>query len=390
MSQGTRSVANEESLATQLRRSLDECLQRFERSEGISRDAYSPQETYHPMAEAEYLFALRDMVRVQLISDAQYQAKVGDAIRRLQESSVITERDTAAWGLGFAYGGAPPDEPYVITTALIARSLRGRDTQTVEPAEELHRRALTWLDEQAPRSAVGHRGREIQVPTFSPHTSLLVVNAAAMWAAALGDREDVRSDYEAVLDWVLDQYEEDVGWPYTPEGARVDLLHQCYILSAIGSARGFASVERRALGTVTSFIQGGYVPIDKFDFLSLDEAMSKIPSASSLWLRPKAASAFVFRPEPARPWSIGALLVTCADLERDGHYPGYWQVLGRRIAQEVTTGLDMEALTEKWGLRQLMHVAHGFAALLANLRSTKGIVGRRDRETDRGRQGGAD
>lgn len=58
-------------------------LEDFESRGGVSVDPYHAEPSYHPMAEAKYLWALAELLDTGLVSSAHFRSRVGQAVERL-------------------------------------------------------------------------------------------------------------------------------------------------------------------------------------------------------------------------------------------------------------------------------------------------------------------
>lgn len=323
------------------------------------------------MAEAKYLLAIDEMVRSGLMSDKSHARRAGDAVGRLEASAVVNEERVRAWGLGFAHGEGTAEEPYVVTTAFAAQALLSIDRRGHTPhARVVLEATLRWLDERVPLQRKALSAGHTQVPQYSPHTAAVITNSVALWAAGVALREGRRSDIAGPLEWIDTQYVAGAGWPYAPEHPRVDLVHQCYILNALGSISGYGAVEGRALECLSPFLQFGEL-IDKFDILPMEEAVATAAMSRSSLLHVRDEIGLVLYADAARPWGVGEFFLLCSFLERAGRHPQYWRAVGRRWAAHYLDHFDGVEMVQRWGLRQTMHVAHGLAAMLSNVRGRR-------------------
>ena len=361
------------SLASKLRDWVRDSVELFEEAGGVSSDPHWSETAYHPMAEGQYLMVLERMHASGLMSSSGYGKRSARALDRL-ESAALRQQEGLAWGLGFPHGGVGADEPYVITSALIVAALTPIASE-IPKAAALLEAGARWLDLEAPMTSVDVGQTSALVPHYSPKSPVVITNAVAVWAAALsGSHLPLTSNPELTAQWLCQEYVPGAGWTYAPGHSRVDLIHQSYILTALGTIRGFRFVERLALDCLSPFVQRDTV-IDKYDIFGTVEAIRRVTKTTGLWLRPMGGSSLVLHPDKARPWAIGALLVLCSKLQRSGRYPGYWRALARQCARGQIDDSSPETITGSFGLRQTMHLAHGFSALLANLRANGATQG---------------
>jgi len=87
--------------------------------------------------------------------------------------------------LGFAYGDAPADEPYTITTAQVVVGLvELEEALPLEQRDRVHElagEAVVWLTDGCPRLDIDG----LSVPAYRPTNQRPIHNATAYWARAL-------------------------------------------------------------------------------------------------------------------------------------------------------------------------------------------------------------
>ncbi|MFW6237461.1 MAG: hypothetical protein ACOC3F_03670 [Desulfosudaceae bacterium] len=165
-----------------IRSTLLDVIEAHERCGGRGRDDYFDEPIVHPMAEGKYLSTLATLHETRLLSADRMRSHADAALERLAATSVATAPDEAAWGLGFHRADTEPDEPFVVTTAIVASGLLdlpdglGADMATA---------ACTWLDRVAPRTNVEVDGGRASLHLYSPSMPVLIVNAVAVAAAVL-------------------------------------------------------------------------------------------------------------------------------------------------------------------------------------------------------------
>ncbi len=353
------------SLAGRARRLTLELLKAAHESGNRGPDAYTEERVPHAMADGKMLAALAVCRAEGWLSPLMDQLWTTAALERLDASRLVRGR-TSGWGLGFATRGYPPDEPFAITTSLVAAGL---DVTPGPLAKELLAGAARWL--------CGCCDPATGLPLFASVVPRPVVNVVAYWADAM--RRTGKPDRAAIgYEWVRQRSIPGVGWGYEPGNDRIDLLHQGYIveplrLAALAGSPGAPTLEvvERAARCVLATFDGPEHLLDKVDLMDESEAVSACERSRRLVLRPTGADDrwLVIHPKRARPWSYGETLVMAAGLAATGPNAVLWQ---RRLASMTTEVLDQwEQVTAPWDgnvfPRDAMHLAHGLASAAANL-----------------------
>lgn len=341
-------------------------LDAYERAEGVSpADDYDDTPRVHPMAEAKYLLACLELGESGVLSTGDLARRARASLERLEASRLVPRRGSAAWGLGFAYRDLPADEPFTITTSMVlhaaARAAAATPAGSAARFGRLVSGARQWLVEDL--GSVAADG--VSWPRYSPGLDLAAYNVAAYWAGALVSSADPdepsRAEVTSVAQAVLDRYVPDVGWPYSPDSPRVDLVHTAYIawglLAALPDRR--AEVEDAALRALLQFSgsfsgRGGWC--DAFDVLDLDEALSDGARTARRAGRVVDGAMIVDADQPARAWSVGEALVVLAELGRSERLGPYCRTLARFLA---SAAVDEHVPDERF--RHSMHVAHGLS-----------------------------
>lgn len=340
-------------------------LDAYERAEGVSpADDYDDTPRVHPMAEAKYLLACLELGESGVMSAGDLARRARASLERLEASRVVPRRGSAAWGLGFAYRDLPADEPFTITTSMVlhacARAAAATPPGSAARFGRLVSGARQWLLEDV--GSVVADG--VSWPRYSPGLDLAAYNVAAYWAGALVSSADPDDPSDAaataVAEAVLERYVPDVGWPYSPDSPRVDLVHTAYVawglLAALPDRR--ASVEDAALRALLqfsgSFSGGGWR--DAFDLLDLDEALSDGARTARRAGRVVDGAMIVDADQPARAWSVGEALVVLAEIGRSERLGPYCRTLARFLASAAVAD---HVPDERF--RHSMHVAHGLS-----------------------------
>ncbi len=330
----------------------------------VGLDAYSREPVYHAMADGKFLSALAASREHGIISEIVYQKFSAAAVERLVQHSIM-QADTAAWGLGFEWGGLPENEPYVITTCVVARGLAETEG---EAAGALLARAVRWLEDRA--------STDEPLPAFSPHVPRRVFNVIAAWAGVMwvaGQREAA----ERAFEWVLSHRVPSVGWTYEPGSVRIDLLHEMYTIDALALAGddlpGRPDLERTARSVLALFSTPDGL-LDKADLLDEAAAVESVSLARRTILRPVGDHWLVLHANPARPWSYGETLRVASRFADTGPNEAYWSSTLLRLC-EIVVGRWEEILRAAGGdhpnPRDTMHLAHGLACAAGILRKRR-------------------
>lgn len=346
-------------------------LRQYETAGGKSVDDYFETPQVHPMAEGKYLSALAALQRTGTVKDIT--GRMRQSVIRLEQTAVPQSKGLA-WGLGFPFREASAAEPYVITTCIVITGLM--DAIQVADGEDRDRLvglagdALTWLREGAARES----WEGIDVPTFSQSIPEVVFNVVAQWSHVLiraqnldvlpssGERQP--DDYYRAATTVLAEFQSNVGWTYGKLSTRSDLLHTCYIgnalLQALPDRR--EQIDRTMLVATTQFLSPhGW--FDRFDVLAAEEAMARPWPWNGRTHRFLDDTVLLGFDRPARPWSVGELLVLAAASSADGSTSHFWTTQLRPMAT-LAVGKAFGAKA----FRHSMHLAHGLTTVLESLR----------------------
>lgn len=348
-------------------------LNQHYRERGIGPDAYRETPMVHPMAEGRFLSAAVSACRAKLIKPERLAAMATTSLARLERRALVFGGGFG-WGLGFSWKEASANEPYLITTAIIAQGLC--DLVELLPdlplAAELSTKALDALEGWSSHSALPHPGLGLALPAFSPMMQKPVVNAAACAAAVLSHagRDPSGISRERLLH-IRESCLPGIGWHYAPQMPVIDLLHQCYILGALGiglgeDPRNSRFCDKMLVETVAIFSAR---PGSLLDTATHEQDEPELPPHPQAILRFTAGGALRVKPNPARLWSLGELLATIADRAAAGHDTG-WQAYAMPICEAVLARLS-ETEGEALFPRHLMHAAWGLARILEVARSRR-------------------
>ncbi len=363
------------STSTRAKRFIDNALKRIAECDGRGVDPYWETPAIHPMAEAKLLSAVAAYARAGLISETGSRAICTEVVRRLGETA-LPRFGGIAWGLNFPWleRSAAADEPYLITTSLVAIGLCDARRLGFPGGSELLEGAVralaAWPALQLPSGPI---------PVYSPAIAQPIINTAAMWAVALIEAGFCTADaplLSPVKRFLEANYLDGLGWRYGVADNIIDLVHNAYTLQA--ARRLFPDSFEAQAAALIGLLRNG---------MSFDDKVRVIPAAGIFELSPRVQfqivgdHAIVRTGDSARSWSSGEILVTIADLADQGDHRRYWLGLLRLTLAEAVDQLAVAAedspmavdsdLQEQHGalyVRHLTHVLHGFARALETIR----------------------
>lgn len=363
------------SLGTRLRISAEKLLHDYTEYKGMSSDPYNDHHQFHPMAEGKFLLALAALARSRVFTCVQFKEHASQSLERL-ESHAIPRANGHAYGLNFAYGELPADEPYVITTAIVAHGLL-ECAELFADSEVLHQ-LITGCSEYLVdvECLPVNNGLNIFVPVYSPHNRVIIYNAVAYWAMVLHKDPNLSgTHYDETLKvakWLARDCLMPFGWPYEHGSARYDLLHTCFVLNSLAAILPGKYMEKIAIPVLAQFTGfNGY--IDKFDSGHHDWAISVCTRSSSVVARFHPEQAIIYHNKTARAWALGELLVFMAAMAEQGQHKAYWTTMMKRTAATTLHKLDSnsdEGDMDKPWFRYTMFLAHGFSRVLEVLRKS--------------------
>ncbi|MGO3648235.1 hypothetical protein [Agrococcus casei] len=308
-----------------------------------------------------------------MISQAVANQWISSALKRL-EASTVPFAAGKGWGLGFRNGQAPADEPYLVTTAVVAAGLRNAAELTLESASELTARArllrdvaltgmATWMHPDHTHG--GHHGTGL--PYYSPSVPIRIFNAVALALAEVlldspYSEAEVWRRYESLIQ---DEFIPDVGWPYSTDSQVVDLVHQAFIIDSF-QIRGIS--QQRAIddtllvfATPFGYVDAGIAAVSQnaANHGRLEYAVQR----GETWVHRK--------PSRARVWSLGAhLLVLANALPGDAEWAHQSRTSARSVAAELIASRQRE--DDDWKFpRQSLFAAVGILALVAREREAR-------------------
>jgi hypothetical protein len=361
--------------STRAKRFLDAAFAEIAACDGRGVDPHWATPTTHPMADAKLLSAAATYARAGLISESGFARVCTEAAGRLAETA-LDRFGGLAWGLNFPWPerNAAADEPYLITTSLVAIGLCDAQSRGYAGANPLLDAALAaligWPTTSSPHGPI---------PVYSPVISQPIVNTAAMWAVARLDAGGCASDdpgIRAVAAFLEANYLPGLGWRYGLSDNIIDLVHNAYTLQAV--RRLFPDrFEAQAAALI------GLLRSETW----FDDKVRVVPAESVFELSPRLPfqivgdRAIVRGGGASRSWSSGEILVTIADLADLTEHRKYWQGLLRlmlaeaveRLSDETADGEvvvagDLRSGEGALNIRRLAHVMHGFARSLETIR----------------------
>lgn len=362
-----RSVPRTASLA-EVRDAALALLDEYDASRGVGdADDYDSTPRVHPMAEGKYLLACAELADAGILTAGALQRRARPVVDRLAGSSV-GGAGSAAWGLGFSFRDLPSDEPYTITTSVVAhgltrvsRHLRGN---AFGESTDLRDRAVRWLLTDVPR--VPFHGAP--APAYSPNLPVVAHNVSAYWGGALvgalPDDDPALAEVRSVAEKVDDAYIDLAGWPYAPSSPRVDLVHNAYVgwglLTALPDRR--VRLGRRLLTTLSQF-GGGATWFDAYDVRETAALLQDPATSAGSAIRVLGEWTLVGLARPARAWSVGEALVLLGELSVD---PVVGELAHRQ--QRTLAGVVLRDYLPEPRHRHGMHLAHGMASVLRRAR----------------------
>lgn len=366
-----------QSHAGQVRTTVEGLLAHHAAAGGKGKDAYWDERLYHPMADAKFLMALTALRQTDLLSISKYQHLAEETARRLKMSSVQA-RIGRAWGLGFTWRQLPPDEPFLITTALVAEALgMSRSALSDSPLveiEETYREAVhtiaSWCGRWVARDSLTGQ----MLPIYSPGISEPVLNTAAMackvlvrYGADAGVSPAQITKARVDLQCIANSRIKSLGWKYCHNSPIVDLIHQSYLLSAMQQIVE-ASVLEEWVHECLSVFSANETFQDRCrivgkEYPGIGTEVVTIRKFENYYVE--------FPIGAARLWSVGELLaVVCAIASASTHRTA-WKKCANRLSGWIMQRLISGHLDSCYP-RQTMHAAWGLASYLQLLRTCKG------------------
>lgn len=333
-----------------------------------SADAYDDQPRFHAMAAGRYLSAQAVLCSCGLLSPAALSDAARGAVTALDAHAVRAPGiDGPAWGLGFAWKDLPADEPFLVTTALVAQGLadaaRACPTDAVLAARA--DAALGSLSQWCEGLLAPDARTGIAWPAYSPRLRRPIYNAAAVAWGALHEHAPAHAVSAGEgLARLHAARSGAVGWVYEPGSEVVDLVHQCYLLGAVCRILAPQEAGRLAVTALAEFVgPNGWV-----EALRVQRTWPERAEGGA-WVRARDADWLLLDLRPARAWSLGEALALAATLARAGA-PG-WRVRARGLGEQACALADDAGAAEAGFFRHTMHLAHGMARLLATERAAE-------------------
>jgi hypothetical protein len=348
-----------------VRNKLDFYLAEYETEKGLSTDFYCDEKIIHPMAIAKYILTLCSLYRSGLINYNSLVNKTNLPIEQLISSNVGFSNNLYLWGLGFEYGGLDKNEPYLITTAIVAQSLielsaiKEQDVSLKQMSDHTLKSIEFWVDNYQVYSP----NMGIMIPKYSLNIDEPVLNHAAYAYALLikyfpgfTTNKEGNAFFNAL--WKVRIC--GVGWKYSAHNPVVDLLHTCYIQNSIIQSQSQLSKE-----LIHEFIS----MINQFnccnnalhDSALIRENVDDWTGGVSRYIN---SSLYIeMKDKKVRLWSFGELLVTLSSLIRHDDNPFI-----EKFARQLVVNNINKDFQEKNYFRHTMHLTHGLAMFLEVVR----------------------
>lgn len=348
-----------------MRARLNDLLSAYEAASGVSSDAYSAAPTFHPMAAGKYISTLVELHHARLISTVSVEKRTSQVLQSLASHAVAPPPSIAGlcWGLGFGRHGLPPDEPYLITSAIVTRALASLNevlpgNHLCSELREAGSMALgDWC--QGWQVPIAGDGAE-SLPAYSRGIRRPVFNAAAMaWSVLIDFVPQHRAAASAGLNLLWAQRIPGLGWSYEPGSPVIDMLHQAYLYGSMKSALAVEAIARDAASSIGQFASGDVW----IDGLHLVDDVDVPVQGRRMWFRLHPPHRLAVDPRRARLWSIGELLVLVSEIAAYQALQNPWLQRAAAIADMVTNRLASHD-GETCFARHTMHAAHGLAAYL--------------------------
>ncbi|AUH67042.1 hypothetical protein CX676_22390 (plasmid) [Paracoccus zhejiangensis] len=367
-----------QNLAGRARAALMSLLDAHHHGGGVGPDAYHAAPLAHPMAEGRFLAAAAIAAQTRLISQSQLRAMAEAALSRLNQAA-LPFAGGIGWGLGFDYAATDAREPFLITTAMIAEGLIELTAllPDLPQAAELLDGSLGAIQTWCRTESVLNADLGIALPIYSPTVRRPILNAAiyAISVHLRGQPDGLMADeFRSQLCEIRALRQPGIGWSDDPASPVIDLLHQCFILNSLSAGLPADQRDRAAedLALVETMSLFSAAP----GFLDTASLVAKpeLPPAGGTALLRVGDAYLAIKPNPARLWSLGELLVTLSGRiadrvdGRSDRWRGYAAPVCEAVLMRLAAG-DGEALYP----RQRMYAAFGLARFMAAIRQGTGV-----------------
>lgn len=330
---------------------LANALAAIEAADGLGVDHDCPDLIAHPMADGRILSTVASMRALGLITQAEHDDYAAACADRLSENSVELAGGLA-WGLNFATPGSPADDPFIVTTAMIAEGLH--ETQPNAPLTEDATIALNnWPQGVDPVSG-------LTLPMYSPTRAEYYPNNVSMWAAVRIGLGTDPAEFTIPFGYVNGRYVTELGWI---DGGKITLPHASQIVGSLRHANSQAVWEAQAtemLGAFCNHPDSYYTTLRVSDLYTIDtKAAYRIVDGQCLQLSkdPKHAHR-----------AAGAALTIMADLTLHSAHCAFWKArLNRHLsinAQALPIPVDGSG---NLYIRELAHFSYGITRALQAL-----------------------
>ncbi|AIF82018.1 hypothetical protein I862_07320 [endosymbiont of Acanthamoeba sp. UWC8] len=348
-------------------------IEYYDAQGGFGYDQYSLNiKRYHPMAEGKYLLALGKLSKASLHSIIDTDELIINSLARLNKYNISLQKEYKCWGLGFSYKAIEEKEPTIVTTAIITNSLIELYLQgKISKEDDLLQGALKWLDDFAYGITCNDNNEKIFIPYYSFSANEIVLNSISLWALVLYKSQIhniliSKHDVKSVARWIASKYITGIGWMDFEAGSkRIDLLHQCYILTSLREILGNEFEEDNCIDAINIFSSFGKF-IDKFDAFDKKSAVLTFIKSKHVYLNKIGSYDIVKYAAEARAWSYGELLSFISiEMKRSKQYSRYWQVLANRILEILLKYIPKWISNNR--PRDLMHILNGLVSYYVNI-----------------------
>ena len=353
--------------AKQLKTIAMDAVDIYANSKGIGLDEYYKEPYWHAMAEAWYLEMLGTLSEIECITKGTYYKLAEQSLNRIDKGKIRVEKGYG-WGLGFKYKECSEKETYLVTSALVLRSLRKIGDQL--DCKDLVQGAYQGLHEYT-NIPIKWNNKNIDLPVFCKSMPSIIENAIAVWADSVLTKgcqikDDGVNEEKAkqALEWVSSKYLEQIGWAYSVRSSVVDLIHQTFIIEALVKNQEVARNERRAIEIFSNF-RNGSSWVDSMETCSLREAIEASKKSKQCSVLFRGNKVLITKGKKARQWSLGGVLSSYGILGDKGLERQYWLTQIRRFPYSTLESFGNQ------NIRQFIYAARGAALSLKALKQEK-------------------
>jgi len=367
-------------LLQSIRALLDELISYHANNQGVGPDAYCVQPMAHPMADAKFLTTICQCYDSGIIGKSRAISLIRPAVARLGDQAVplpLAKDKLIGWGLGFKWEkhGYSEKDPLLINTSIVMEALhflflRDLLPDSFVPLYSTAKGSLMWWAHEAVAKPPG--GVDLPVYGLNKYREPILNSAAYCLSVSARIEPGHREKMKRKMEYIVSQYKEGAGWIYSYNNHVIDLIHQWYI---IGSASRIMSIKRFEQNVRLVFGQfGNYQQfLDVAVWIPKGAEIESIDEYGLVLIRDVGSGVLALKPNPARLWSLGEMLVGLSQLCEANPESRLWPRYAQLVINEILNSRAM-LKTEEWHFpRHAMHIAHGLAAFIAMRRKTKVI-----------------